>query len=298
MARIAVIGLGNMGAPMAGNLVKKGHQVFGFDLVRANLDDGVKRGVTAAASAADAAKGADAVITMLPAGKDTVAVYEKAGVLEAASKGTAFIDCSTIDVTSARRAHELATAKGMLALDSPVSGGVAGAEAATLTLMAGGSKTAFDKAKPILEGVGKRVVHCGDAGAGQAAKICNNMMLGISMLGVCEGFTLAEKLGLSPQALFDVASTSSGQSWAMMNHCPVPGLVPTAPSNNGYKPGFAAALMLKDLMLAQEAARASGAATPMGAEAAQLFQLFVANGNAGVDYTGIINFLRGAKGTA
>jgi 3-hydroxyisobutyrate dehydrogenase len=298
MARIAVIGLGNMGAPMAGNLVKKGHEVLGFDLVKANLDGAVKRGVKAAASAADAAKGADAVITMLPAGKDTVAVYEKSGVLEAASKGTAFIDCSTIDVTSARRAHELATAKGMLSLDSPVSGGVTGAEAATLTLMAGGNKAAFDKAKPLLECVGKRVVHCGDAGAGQAAKICNNMMLGISMLGVCEGFTLAEKLGLSPQALFDVASTSSGQSWAMMNHCPVPGLVPTAPSNNNYKPGFAAALMMKDLMLAQEAARASGAVTPMGAEAAQLFQLFVANGNAGVDYTGIINFIRGTASKA
>ena len=183
----------------------------------------------------------------------------------------------------------------MLSLDSPVSGGVSGAEAATLTLMVGGRKLAFDKAKPILEAVSKKVVHCGEAGAGQAAKICNNMILGISMIGVCEGFALAEKLGLSHQALFDVASTSSGQCWSLTSYCPVPGPVPTAPSNNGYKPGFAAQLMVKDLMLAQEAARASGAATPMGAEAAQLYQLFANSGNANVDFSGIIEFIRGKK---
>jgi 3-hydroxyisobutyrate dehydrogenase len=293
MARVAFIGLGNMGAPMAGNLVKKGHEVLGFDLVAANLDGAAKRGVKVARSAGDTAKGADVVITMLPAGKDTLAVYEKAGVLDAAPKGAVLVDCSTIDVASARKAHELAAAKGLLSLDSPVSGGVGGAEAATLTLMVGGAKAAFDTAKPVLEAVSKRVVHCGEAGAGQAAKICNNMILGISMIGVCEGFVLAEKLGLSAQALFDVASTSSGQCWSLTSYCPVPGPVATAPSNNGYKPGFAAALMVKDLILAQEAARASGAATPMGAEAAQLYQLFVANGHAGEDFSGIINFLRG-----
>jgi 3-hydroxyisobutyrate dehydrogenase len=293
MAKVAVIGLGNMGAPMAGNLVKKGHDVSGFDLVKANLDGAAKRGVKAAASAAEAAKGADCVITMLPAGKDTVAVYEKAGVLDAAAKGTVFVDCSTIDVASARRAHELATAQGMLSLDSPVSGGIGGAEAASLTMMVGGSKAAFEAGKPFLEAVGKRVVHCGDAGAGQAAKICNNMILGISMIAVSEGFVLAEKLGLSHQALFDVASTSSGMCWALINHCPVPGPVPTSAANNGYKPGFASALMVKDLKLAQEAAAQAGATTPMGALAAQMFSLHNAWGEGGADYSGIINLIRG-----
>jgi len=232
---------------------------------------------------------------MLPAGKDTIAVYTKAGVLEAAPKGSIVIDCSTIDVASARAAHEHAAKAGLMSLDSPVSGGVGGAEGATLTLMAGGSAEAFAKAKPFLECVGKKVVHCGDAGAGQAAKICNNMILGISMIGVCEGFALAEKLGLSHQALFDVASTSSGQCWSLTSYCPVPGPVPASPANNGYKPGFAANLMLKDLSLAQDAARTAGAVTPMGAEAAQLFQLFVANGYGADDFSGIINFIRGKR---
>jgi 3-hydroxyisobutyrate dehydrogenase len=295
MAKVAVIGLGNMGGPMAGNLVKKGHAVVGFDLLRANLDGAAARGVTIADSAADTVKGCEAIITMLPAGKDTIAVYSKSGVLEAAPKGAVFVDCSTIDVASARAAHDLAKSAGMLSLDSPVSGGVGGAEAGTLTLMAGGAKAAFDKAKPILDAVSKKIVHCGDAGAGQAAKICNNMILGISMIGVCEGFALAEKLGLSHQALFDVASTSSGQCWSLTSYCPVPGPVPAAPSNNDYKPGFAAQLMVKDLMLAQEAARAAGAATPMGAEAAQLYQLFANSGNQNVDFSGIINFIRGKR---
>ena len=295
MAKIAFIGLGNMGTPMAGNLVAKGHAVAGFDLVRANLDAAARRGVTVAASAAEAAKGADAVLTMLPAGKDTLAVYEKSGVLSAATKGTLFIDCSTIDVASARKAHELAAAAGMRTLDSPVSGGVGGAEGATLTLMIGGAKAAYDAALPILAGVSKKQVHCGDAGAGQAAKICNNMMLAVAMIGACEGFALAEKLGISHQALYDVVSTSSGQSWAVTGYCPVPGLVPTSPANNGFKPGFATALMLKDLMLAQEAARGVGASTPMGAEAAQLYQMFASQGHAGVDFSGIINFIRGGK---
>jgi 3-hydroxyisobutyrate dehydrogenase len=293
MAKIGFIGLGNMGTPMAGNLVKKGHEVKGFDLVAANLDKAAARGVKKAGSAADAAKDVDAVVTMLPAGKDTIAVWGGTGLLKAATKGTLIVDSSTIDVNSARTAHKLAAEAGMLSLDAPVSGGVGGAEAATLTFMAGGSKEAFERAKPILEAMGKRVVHCGEAGAGQAAKICNNMMLGISMIGVCEAFVLAEKLGLSHQALFDVASTSSGQNWGLMNHCPVPGLVPTAPSNNNYKPGFASALMLKDLKLAQEAAAAAGATTPMGATAAQMYGLHNAWGEGGTDYTGIIHLIRG-----
>lgn len=296
MTKVAFIGLGNMGMPMAGNLVKAGHEVAGYDLVAANLEKAVARGVIAADSADAAADGADVVITMLPAGKDTIAVYEKTKILAAAASGAVFVDCSTIDVASARRAHELAGNAGRLSLDCPVSGGVGGAEAATLTLMAGGSTAAFDKARPVLEKMSRKLVHCGEAGAGQAAKICNNMILGISMLGVCEGFNLADKLGLSRQALFDVASTSSGQCWSLTTYCPVPGPVPTSPANNGYKPGFSAALMLKDLGLAQEAARGASVATPMGAEAAQLFQLFVAAGNAGVDFSGIIEFMRGKTG--
>ncbi len=296
MTKIAFIGLGNMGTPMAGNLVKAGYPVTGYDLVPANLERATARGVQAAQSAEAAAEGADVVITMLPAGKDTIAVYETTNVLNVAAEGAVFVDCSTIDVASARRAHELAAAAGKLSLDCPVSGGVGGAEAATLTLMAGGSAEAFEKARPVLERMSRKVVHCGDAGAGQAAKICNNMILGISMIGVCEAFNLAEKLGLSHQALFDVASTSSGQCWSITTYCPVPGPVPTSPANNGYKPGFAAELMLKDLSLAQEAARATGVPTPLGAEAAQLYQLYVANGNAGVDFSGIIEFIRGKSG--
>jgi 3-hydroxyisobutyrate dehydrogenase len=292
MATIGFIGLGNMGLPMAGNLIKKGHEVKGFDLVAANLEKAAARGVKKVASAADAASGVDAIVTMLPAGKDTLAVWG-GGILEAAAPGTLTIDSSTIDVASARAAHKLAGAAKMLSLDAPVSGGVAGAEAATLTFMTGGAKAAFDKAKPILECMGKRVVHCGEAGAGQAAKICNNMMLGISMIGVCEAFVLAEKLGLSHQALFEVASSSSGQCWSLTNYCPVPGPVPNAPSNNQYKPGFASALMLKDLKLAQEAASAAGATTPLGAAAAQMFALHNAWGEGGADFSGIIHLIRG-----
>jgi 3-hydroxyisobutyrate dehydrogenase len=295
MAAIGFIGLGNMGVPMAGNLVKKGHEVKGFDLVAGNVEKAAARGVKKAASAADAAKGVETVVTMLPAGKDTLAVWG-GGILKAAGSGTLFVDSSTIDVASARAAHTLAGEANMLSLDAPVSGGVGGAEAATLTFMAGGANEAFAKAKPILEAMGKRVVHCGEAGAGQAAKICNNMMLGISMIGVCEAFVLAEKLGLSHQALFDVASTSSGQCWSLTNYCPVPGPVSAAPSNNSYKPGFASALMLKDLKLAQEAASVAGATTPLGAAAAQIFALHNAWGEGGTDFSGIIHLIRGRQG--
>ncbi|HEU0160728.1 MAG TPA: 3-hydroxyisobutyrate dehydrogenase [Hyphomicrobiaceae bacterium] len=295
MARIGFIGLGNMGLPMAGNLVKAGHAVAGFDLLGENLERAAGRGVNPERSAPDAAKDAEIVVTMLPAGKQVLEVYQ-AGVLGAARANTLFIDSSTIDVASARAAHQLATQAGMLGLDAPVSGGVGGAEAASLTFMAGGTAAAFAQAKPILESMGRRVIHCGDAGAGQAAKICNNMMLGINMIGVSEAFTLAEKLGLSPKALFDVAAASSGQSWALTSYCPVPGLVPAAPANNNYKPGFASALMLKDLRLAQEAAAVAGASTPLGAAAAQLFGLHNAWGEGGTDFSGIIHLLRGRGG--
>jgi 3-hydroxyisobutyrate dehydrogenase len=293
MSKIAFIGLGNMGAPMAANLVKPGHSVAGFDLVEAQGAAAEATGVTVARSAREAVAGVDAVLTMLPAGRHVIASWTE--FLDAAPKGSLVIDCSTIDVDSAKRAHEAGAKAGLLTLDAPVSGGVGGATAGTLTFMCGGSPDAFAKAKPLLEAMGKRIVHCGGAGAGQAAKICNNMILGATMIVTCEAFALAEKLGLAAQALFDVASTSSGQSWSLSNYCPVPGPVPNSPANRGYKPGFAASLMLKDLRLAQEAAASVGATTPLGAEAAQLYALFVAAGHGGDDFSGVINFLRGAS---
>jgi 3-hydroxyisobutyrate dehydrogenase len=277
---------------MAGNLVKKGHAVQGFDLVADNIAKAEARGIAAAPTAQDAAKGVDVVLTMLPAGKDTLAVWGS-GILQAATPGTLFIDSSTIDVASAKTAHRLAADAGMPSLDAPVSGGVGGAEAATLTFMCGGAGEAFERAKPVLEAMGRRVILCGDAGAGQVAKICNNMILAISMIGVCEAFVMAEKLGLSHQALYDVASTSSGQCWAITSYCPVPGPVPNAPSNNGYKAGFASALMLKDLKLAQEAASAAGATTPLGAAAAQIYAMHNAWGEGSTDFSGIIHLIRG-----
>ena len=291
MTTIAFIGLGNMGNPMAANLVKAGHTVLGFDLVPDNLKVAKDNGVTVMASAPEAVKDADVVITMLPAGKHVLSVYED--IAPKAKAGALFIDSSTIDVESARKAHAIAQKHGHVSIDAPVSGGTGGALAGTLTFMAGGSKEAFARAEPVLKPMAGRIVHCGEDGAGQAAKICNNMILGISMIGVSEAFVLAEKLGLSHQALFDVASTSSGQCWSLTTYCPVPGPVPASPANKDYKPGFAAALMLKDLKLAQEAAQAAGAATPLGAEAAQLYALFNARGGAGSDFSGIINFLRG-----
>jgi 3-hydroxyisobutyrate dehydrogenase len=293
MTTLAFIGLGNMGGPMAANLVKAGHRVIGFDLVEALRKESEATGVVSSASARAAADGADIVITMLRTGRDVLSVWDD--LLPHAKRGALFIDSSTIDVDSARRAHGAAKAAGLASLDAPVSGGVGGAKAAKLTFMCGGAATAFAAAKPFLEKMGKHIVHCGEGGAGQAAKICNNMILGATMIVTCEAFTLAEKLGLSAQALFDVASTSSGQSWSLTSYCPVPGPVPASPANNDYKPGFAAALMLKDLKLAQEAALAAGASTPLGAHAAQLYGLFSAAGHAGDDFSGIINFLRGAK---
>ncbi|MBX3568554.1 MAG: 3-hydroxyisobutyrate dehydrogenase [Rhizobiaceae bacterium] len=291
MTTIAFIGLGNMGNPMAANLVKAGHTVLGFDLVPENLAAARGNGVTVMADAGAAVRDADVVITMLPAGKHVVSVYED--IAARAKKDALFIDSSTIDIESARKAHEIADRHGHLSVDAPVSGGTGGATAGTLTFMAGGSQDAFARAEPVLKPMAGRIVHCGEAGAGQAAKICNNMILGISMIGVAEAFVLAEKIGLSHQALFDVASTSSGQCWSLTTYCPVPGPVPTSPANRDYAPGFAAALMLKDLSLAQDAARSAGAATPLGAQAAQLYALFSGQGHGGVDFSGIVRMLRG-----
>jgi 3-hydroxyisobutyrate dehydrogenase len=294
MATIAFIGLGNMGGPMAANLIKAGYKVVGFDLVKTSLDQARADGASIADSAAAAVKGADVVITMLPAGKHVVSVWSD--IIPSVAKGALVIDCSTIDVESARQAHALAGKASLLSVDAPVSGGTGGAKGATLTFMAGGAAPAFAAAKPVLEAMGKKIVHCGEAGAGQAAKICNNMILGISMIAVGEAFALAEKLGLSHQALFDVSSTSSGQCWALTSYCPVPGPVPASPANNGYKPGFASALMVKDLTLAQDAANAAGAATPLGKHAQEIYKAFDAVGNGGVDFSGIIQHVRGLAG--
>jgi 3-hydroxyisobutyrate dehydrogenase len=292
MAKIAFIGLGNMGGPMAANLAKAQHQVTAFDLSSSAVDAAVEKGAHKAASAAEAVKGAEVIVTMLPAGKHVREVYEK-DVLPNVAKGALLIDCSTIDVDSARHVGALAEKAGLEMVDAPVSGGVGGATAGTLTFMVGGGDAAFAKAKPILEKMGKNIVHAGASGNGQAAKICNNMILGISMIAVSEGFMLAKRLGLDAQKLFDVASTSSGQCWSLTNYCPVPGPVPASPANRDYQAGFTAAMMLKDLMLAQQAANAAGASTPLGAEAAQLFNLFVNSGNGAKDFSGIIRMLDG-----
>jgi 3-hydroxyisobutyrate dehydrogenase len=294
MASIAFIGLGNMGGPMAANLVKAGQKVIAFDLVEASRNQAKADGAAIADSAAAAVKSADVVITMLPAGKHVISVWTD--VIPSMTKGALIIDCSTIDVESAKQAHALASGHGVGSVDAPVSGGTGGARGATLTFMCGGDDKAFAAAKPVLEKMGKKIVHCGGAGAGQAAKICNNMILGVSMIAVSEAFALAEKLGLSHQALFDVASTSSGQCWSLTSYCPVPGPVPTSPANNEYKPGFASTLMVKDLTLAQDAARAAGAATPLGKHAQEIYKAFDAAGHGGVDFSGIIQHVRGLAG--
>ena len=290
MTTIAFIGLGNMGNPMAANLVKAGHRVQGFDLMPENVSIARDNGVIAEADALGAVDGAEVVVTMLPAGKHVLDVYEEVAPL--AGAGTLFIDCSTVDMESARRAHEIASKNGLLSVDAPVSGGTAGATAGTLTFMAGGSEKAFALAAPVLEPMAGKVVHCGEAGAGQAAKICNNMILGVSMIAVGEAFVLAEKLGLSHQALYDVASTSSGQCWSLTSYCPVPGPVPTSPANRDYRPGFTAALMMKDLMLAQEAAGSSGAFTPLGSAAAGLYERFNESGHGSEDFSAVIRYIR------
>jgi 3-hydroxyisobutyrate dehydrogenase len=294
MATIGFIGLGNMGLPMAQNLVKSGHAVSGFDLSEYATERLAVGGGTRANSVPDACKDAEIVITMLPAGEQVREVYlGEQGVLTAAAAGVLLIDSSTIDVDTARHVAQAAEAKGLAMIDAPVSGGVSGAHAASLTFMVGGPDAAFERARPVLEKMGKTIVHAGGAGNGQAAKICNNMILGASMIVVSEAFLLAEKLGLDSQRLFEISSKSSGQCWSMTSYCPVPGPVPTSPANRDYKAGFTAAMMLKDLNLAQAAARATRAATPLGAGAAAVYERFVDSGGGSVDFSGIIRYLRG-----
>jgi 3-hydroxyisobutyrate dehydrogenase len=292
MATIGFIGIGNMGGPMAANLVSGGHSVRVFDLDAALVEGLVAQGAEAAGSVAEAAAGADAVVTMLPAGKHVAQVYSgDGGILGAAAPGTLLIDCSTIDVETSRVVNAQAAEAGFEMVDAPVSGGVGGATAGTLTFMVGGAGAAFARAEPILSIMGKAVVHAGGPGNGQAAKICNNMILGISMIAVSEAFALGQKLGLEPDRLFEISSQSSGQCWSMTTYCPVPGPVPASPANRDYAPGFTAAMMLKDLVLAQDAAKTANAATPLGAEARALYDEFVAADNGGVDFSGIIKMI-------
>jgi len=293
---IAFLGLGHMGGPMAVNLVKAGYTVTGFDVVPEALDSARAHGIPTAGAAVDTLAGATVVLTMFPSGKHVLDAYRgdgrQPGLLQAAAPGTLFLDCSTINVDEAREAAELALAAGHRAVDAPVSGGVVGAEAGTLTFMVGALPADFDAVKPILEVMGKRVVHCGEHGAGQAAKICNNLILGVSMIAVSEAFVLGEKLGLTHQALFDVASAASGQCWALTTNCPVPGPVPTSPANRDYQPGFAGALMAKDLKLALNAVESTGVAARLGPLASEIYDTFAAEGGAGRDFSGIITDIR------
>ncbi|MBU1823680.1 MAG: 3-hydroxyisobutyrate dehydrogenase [Alphaproteobacteria bacterium] len=290
--KIAFIGLGNMGGGMAANLAKAGHEVRAFDLSEEALARAGESGCTRAASAAEAVTGADAVVTMLPAGKHVAAVYQET-VFPHAADGTLLLDCSTIDVATSRSNVEAAANAGLVAVDAPVSGGIAAANAGTLTFMVGGTDDGFARAQPILAQMGKAVIHAGDAGAGQAAKICNNMLLGASMVATCETLALALKLGLDPQKFFDIASVSSGQCWSLTSYAPLPGVGPTTPADNDYKGGFAAALMLKDLRLAMVAAASVDADVPMGAKARELYEAFVAADQDGRDFSAIIQTLQG-----
>lgn len=293
MARIGFLGLGNMGGPMAANLVKAGHEVRGFDLSGAAVAAAASRGVVGAESMASAVAGCDVAITMLPAGSHVESVYlGESGLLAQADRDTLFIDCSTIDVDTARAVHKAAEDSGHAMLDAPVSGGVAGAEAGTLTFMAGGSEKAYQRGRSLLFGMGKTVVHAGGSGSGQAAKLCNNLMLGIQMISVAEAFCLAERLGLDAETLFEISSRSSGACWALTKNCPVPGLVENAPSNREFEAGFTAAMMLKDLRLAGQAASSAGAAIPLGEQARDLYERFIEGGNAGLDFSAIIKMVR------
>ena len=288
--KIAFIGLGNMGGGMAANLVKAGHEVHAFDLAEEALDRAKDNGCATYTSVREAVQGADAVVSMLPNGKIVGNVYG-ADVIGHAPASALLLDCSTIDVDTARSVADSAAAAGYEMIDAPVSGGIAAANGGTLTFMVGGSDEAFARAQPILSAMGKAVIHAGDSGAGQAAKICNNMILGATMIATCEAFALAEKLGLDLQTFYDISSKASGQSWSMTAYCPVPGVGPQSPADNDYQGGFAAALMLKDLKLAMEAAQSVGAKTPMGARAEELYAAFAAAGNGGMDFSGIIKTL-------
>ena len=290
MARVGFIGLGNMGGGMAANLAKKGHDVRAFDLSPEALDRARAAGCLPVASAAEAADGAEAIVTMLPAGKHVEQVYTES-LFGNAPASAILIDCSTIDVATAKRVAEAALAKGLTAVDAPVSGGIGAANAGTLTFMVGGSAEGFNRAEPFLADMGKAVIHAGASGTGQTAKIANNMLLGATMIATCEAFLLAQKLGLDPQKFFDIASVSSGQSWSMTSYAPLPGVGPDTPADHEYQGGFATALMLKDLRLAMEAAATAGADTPMGAKAAELYEKFAEQGQGGLDFSGIIRML-------
>ncbi|NUR45899.1 MAG: 3-hydroxyisobutyrate dehydrogenase [Sphingomonas sp.] len=294
MARIAFLGLGHLGGGIAPNLAKAGHDVRAFDLVPEAVQHAVEGGCTPAGSAAEAVRDADVVITMLPAAKHVRAVFRD-DVAPNAKPGALLIDCSTIDVQSARDVGEEMKARGFDFVDAPVSGGIAAAAAGTLALMVGGTDEQFERAKPFLEPMAKAVIHAGELGAGQAAKICNNMILGATMAATVEGFTLAKKLGLNLQTFFDISSKASGQSWSMTSYCPVPGVGPETPADRDYEGGFAAALMLKDLKLAEEAANQVGAYTPMGAKAEELYQQFVDAGNGNKDFSGLIQMIENTK---
>ena len=289
--KIAFIGLGNMGGGMAANLVKAGHAVQAFDLAEAALKLAADNGCQTFTTVREAVAGADAVVSMLPNGKIVESVYAN-DVIGHAPSTALLLDCSTIDVVTAKTVAADAVAKGYAMVDAPVSGGIAAANGGTLTFMVGGSAEAFARAEPILAQMGKAVIHAGNAGAGQAAKICNNMILGSQMIATCEAFAMAEKLGLDLQTFYDISSKASGQSWSMTSYCPVPGVGPTSPADNGYQGGFAAALMLKDLKLAMEAAGSVGAEVPMGKRAAELYQAFADTGQGGMDFSAIIQTLK------
>ncbi len=292
--KIGFVGLGNMGAGMCANLAGAGHDVRAFDLNPEAIAAAVSAGAMGAESLAEVAQDADVIVTMLPAGKHVLSVYfGDDGIAANAKDGTLFIDCSTISVDEAREAAEQAASGGFHMVDAPVSGGTAAATAGTLTFMVGGPDEAFARAKPVLDIMGANVVHAGGAGNGQVAKIANNMLLGISMIGTCEAFNLAEKLGLDAQTFFDISSTASGQCWSMTKYCPAPGPVPAAPSNNDYQPGFAVAMMLKDLRLAQKAAGSIDAATPLGAQAEAIYARLDEDGFAGLDFSGVMRRVRG-----
>ena len=292
MLEIGFVGLGNMGLPMAKNLVAAGHHVTGFDRVETAVAELVDAGGKGAVDVVDAVCNAEIVVTMLPAGRDVEEVYlGENGIVGALHDGCLLIDSSTIDVATARRVSDAATQKGFAMVDAPVSGGVGGAMVGTLTFMVGGADEAFARARPVLEAMGKNIFHAGASGNGQVAKICNNMLLGISMIGTCEAFLLGEKLGLDAQTFFDISSTASGQCWSMTSYCPVPGPVPTSPANNDYKPGFSAALMLKDLRLSQEASSFSNSRTPLGEKATAIYEEMEKNGTDNLDFSGVIKLL-------
>ena len=295
MAEIGFVGLGNMGRPMASRLLAAGHAVRGFDVAAPAREAAAAAGIPLADDPGATARDAEAVFTMLPAGADVRSVYcDSGGLLAQAGTGTLLVDCSTIDLETAREVHEEASAKGFAMLDAPVSGGVGGAEAGTLTFMVGGEEGAVARGEPLMATMGRNIVHAGGPGNGQAAKMCNNMILGVSMIAVSEAFTLAQRVGLDAQTLFDIVSTASGQCWSLTNYCPVPGPVPSSPANRDYRAGFTAAMMLKDLRLARGAAQANGANTPLGSHAAALYEQYCADGEEGSDFSGIIRMLRGA----